>query len=180
MQDLGFSQELIGELGEKMVYNAYWKELDRGSCDEEDAREHFKKELPQYAREIDLFWDHMPDLVREYDYAAPLVQKLRGEGYRVYLLSNYPRKMAKLHWSTFRFVKEVDGMVISAEEHLIKPDVRIYQVLLDRYGLDPSECIFLDDVAENVEGAKQAGMEGIVFTDYEHSIGELRDALTRL
>ena len=49
-------------------------------------------------------------------------------------------------------------MVVSGEERLLKPDARIYRVLLSRYGLKPEESIFLDDNAANVEGARAVGM----------------------
>ena len=58
-----------------------------------------------------------------------------------------------------------DGMVVSAFVHLMKPDVRIYQHLAATYGLKVNECLFVDDVPINVEGAVRAGMQGLVYTE---------------
>jgi len=56
------------------------------------------------------------------------------------------------------------GMVISAEEHCIKPSPSIYQILLERFGLNASDCVFIDDRQPNVDGADAVGMTGILFT----------------
>ena len=53
--------------------------------------------------------------------------------------------------------------MISADVHLIKPDIRIYQTFLKEYGLDPGECLFIDDRKNNVEGAETVGMKGMIF-----------------
>ena len=57
-----------------------------------------------------------------------------------------------------------DGIVVSSDLHLIKPDRRIYRHLLDAYQLRPGECLFIDDRQENVEAARQEGMLAEVFT----------------
>ena len=56
-----------------------------------------------------------------------------------------------------------DGIVVSADLHMVKPDIRIYQSLLEKFHLLSEECLFIDDLEENVEGAKQAGMSGEIF-----------------
>jgi putative hydrolase of the HAD superfamily len=179
MAELGMDENVVEELGERMVMSEFWKDLDRGARDEDDAPDYFKSVMPQYAKEIDLFWANITDIVCEFDYAAPLIRSLHEAGYRVYLLSNYPAKLAKLHWPTFSFIHDVDGMVISAEEHKVKPDPGIYEVLLDRYHLVPEECIFLDDLEKNIEAARKIGMKGIVFQSYGQALEELEQAGVR-
>ena len=61
-----------------------------------------------------------------------------------------------------------DGVMVSSDVHLIKPDTRIYELLCETYDLNPEECVFIDDRPENVEAAKRVGMKGIVFEgDYK-------------
>jgi putative hydrolase of the HAD superfamily len=180
MEDLGFDKPLIEELGEKMVMSDFWHDMDRGVRDEDEAPDYFKSVMPQYAKEIDLFWANIADIVTEFDYAAPLIRKLHEAGYRVYLLSNYPAKLADLHWSTFSFIRDVDGMVISAKEHLVKPDRKIYELLISRFHLVPEECIFLDDLEKNIAAAQEVGMKGIVFQSYEQALAELEQAGVRV
>ena len=66
-----------------------------------------------------------------------------------------------------------DGVVVSSDVHMIKPDIRICQYLLEKYGLQPQECLFIDDREENVEGARTAGMEAVVFQNNFTEIAKL-------
>ena len=70
----------------------------------------------------------------------------------------------------------LDGCVISSEEHLIKPDLRIYQRLMDKYMLQPAESVFVDDRQINVDAAITCGMNALLFTDSD----QLRKDLIRL
>jgi len=109
-----------------------------------------------------------PFVVKAFDYAADWIKELKSRGYKVYLLSNYPKEYFELHThSELSLVSLVDGKVISAMVGMIKPDAGIYQCLFDKYNLNPEECVFIDDRLENIEGGRKLGMEGIVFTDYE-------------
>ena len=75
------------------------------------------------------------------------------------------------------FLQYMDGTVFSYQYQIIKPDVRIYEQLLKNYDLRAEECVFIDDKAENVEAAKAAGYQGIVFTDYETVKEQLEEIL---
>ena len=63
--------------------------------------------------------------------------------------------------------------LFSCDCHLVKPDIEIYQMLLDKYSLCASECVFLDDKQENVDGAEACGILGIVFTNLKEAIYKL-------
>jgi putative hydrolase of the HAD superfamily len=177
MMDLGFDKAVIEELGKKMVMSEFWEDMDRGIRNEEDALIYFKTELPQYKKEINLFWENIADIVCEFDYAAPLIHKLHEAGYRVYLLSNYPLGLSELHWPNFSFINDVDGKVISAVEKMVKPEPDIYKLILNRYQLIPKECLFIDDRVDNVNTAKKLGMKGIVFQNYEQMVVEMQQAM---
>ena len=73
----------------------------------------------------------------------------------------------------FGILQMIDRYVVSGAERLVKPDHRLFQVLLDRYHLNAKECAFIDDNPDNVQTAKEMGMQGIVFTGAE----DLRKAL---
>lgn len=63
----------------------------------------------------------------------------------------------------FRFLGEMDGIVVSGREKVIKPDPRIFEILLERYGLSARESVFIDDNQRNVESARRLSMTGIRF-----------------
>ena len=113
------------------------------------------------------FWEQPEYFVEEYDYAAPMISRLKNLGYHVYLLSNYPYNLYKIHWPSFEFYSLVDGYVVSAAEKLKKPNPAIYKLLCNRYQLKPKECLFIDDRQDNVEAAIQVGMKAVLFEGYE-------------
>jgi putative hydrolase of the HAD superfamily len=172
-RNLGLKDEVIAAFDVNMIHSPYWDMLDEGTIETKDAIEKFVEAMPNYEKEIRQFWGKPEDFVEEYPYSAPIVRELHEKGYKVYLLSNYPLDMYKLHWPTFEFYGLVDGYVVSAPEKIKKPDPAIYKLLCDRYGLKPEECLFVDDRQVNVDAAIGCGMESVVFTGYE----ELRKVL---
>ena len=167
MRDKGFDEPTIKELGEKMICSSIWDELDLGISDEADLILQLKEKLSSYEHELDLFWSDLERLVEEYEYAGPLISRLKQEGYNVYLLSNYPKGMYEVHWKKFTFINNIDGFVVSSLEKMVKPDPQIYQLLLDRYQLEASDTVFIDDRAVNIEAARNLGITGILFKDYQ-------------
>ena len=102
-------------------------------------------------------------------HTADLVRRLKRAGYGVYGLTNWSAETFPKVRARYGIFDELDGMVVSGEEHLLKPDARIYRVLLSRYGLKPEESIFLDDNAANVEGARAVGMASERFVSAEQA-----------
>lgn len=91
----------------------------------------------------------------------------KEKGYRLYVLSNASNSFYR-YFPRFAPLDYFDGIVVSCDIHLIKPDIRIYRYLLEKFHLLPEECFFMDDVAANVEGAGKAGIRGAVFQgDFE-------------
>jgi putative hydrolase of the HAD superfamily len=74
-------------------------------------------------------------------------------------------------------VKYTDGKIVSGFEKLAKPDPRIYELLFERYSLDPTECVFLDDRQVNIDAAMKLGMKTILFTDHDSARKKLDEML---
>lgn len=112
-------------------------------------------------------------------YSAPieetnaLAAELKREGYGIYLLSNAGTRIHDQlnHMPAWSLM---DGAVVSGEERLMKPDPAIYQLLCERYGLLAEECLFVDDNADNCEGARVAGMRAVRYTG---DVAAIREAL---
>ena len=90
---------------------------------------------------------------------AELVRELKGSGYGIYLLSNASIRQHE-YWPRIPASRFFDGTLISADHHVIKPQPEIYRLCLERFGLKAEECIFVDDMAHNVEGAVFCGVCG--------------------
>lgn len=117
------------------------------------------------------------DLIRAYDTrwtemisgavhdVVAIKAELRAQGIPTYAITNFSSEKWVIAQENYPFLKEFDGVIVSGDEKLLKPDPRIYHVLLNRYGLDAASCFFIDDVPANIEAAKAVGMAGHVFTN---------------
>ena len=103
-----------------------------------------------------------------------LLQNLRNNGYKTYILSNAPHEIPPFLTSK-ELDKYFDGQIISAQEKVSKPDSKIYDILLERYNLTAQESLFLDDKKENIEAAIDANINGIVYdyNNHENMLSEL-------
>ncbi len=164
MKDLGFTPDEIEFFVDNMVMTQFWKDLDRGIIDHAEAPAYFKERMPEYAEKIDLFWEHIEYITLPYDYSEGLLKSIKDAGYNIYILSNYPKRLSDIHWKRFTFNKYSDGTVISGYELMLKPEPEFYQLLFDRYNINPEESIFIDDRQDNVEASEAFGVTGIVFT----------------
>lgn len=86
----------------------------------------------------------------------------KEKGCRLYVLSNASSSFYQ-YFPRFAPLDYFDGIVVSCDIHMVKPDVRIYRYLLDKYKLQAGESFFIDDMADNVAGAEKAGIAGAVF-----------------
>ena len=88
--------------------------------------------------------------------------RAKRAGKKLYLLSNYPQRGYERLREKFAdlFGDLFDGGIISCYDHVVKPEKEIYQLLCDRYGIDKSRAVFIDDTLGNIEGANKFGMHG--------------------
>jgi 2-haloacid dehalogenase len=93
-----------------------------------------------------------------------ILAQLRDRGTSLYALSNFSAETFPPALDRFDFLGWFRGMVISGEVGVIKPDPRIYEIMLARFGIDPHRAVYIDDVAANAEAARPFGIHGIHFT----------------
>ena len=145
------------------VYNGkYWPGFDRGTITYEEAATLLAKE------QGGAYEDYMHGLMGWIELKYPLeegwraAKKAKSEGKKLYLLSNYPKAGYERLREKFadHFGDLFEGGIISCYDHVIKPDMEIYQLLCDRYGIDKSRAMFIDDTLRNIEGANKFGMHG--------------------
>ncbi len=106
-----------------------------------------------------------------------LTEALHSRGYKLYVLSNMNRRFHEIEYKIPNY-RCFEGAVVSSEEHLLKPDTAIFIRLCERFSLKPEECLFIDDVRANADGAKSAGMVGYSFED--GSLTRLREFIDGL
>ena len=140
-----------------------WVQMDRGTLTEPEAEVQMCRRLPQHLHDavhsLVSLWDEpmMPIAGM-----AELVEELKQAGYGIYLLSNASLRQHE-YWERIPGWQFFDGKIISADEKVMKPHPDYYLRALERFHLIPQECIFIDDVSANIEGAMYCGIPGIVF-----------------
>lgn len=154
----------------KRLKDEYLSPADRGDIDEEELFGRLSALSGEPAEEIDR--DFMRRAVINPDTVA-LIEELRRK-YRVALLSNAQASWLHKILKANDLYRLFETMVISGEEHIIKPEPEIFRLLVSRMGISPSEAVFLDDNPTNAEAARAVGMHGIVFKNAEDAKNELR------
>lgn len=148
----------------ELFHSPDWAKLDSGEWTERDLLERVYCRLPEFlhgiARYLALHWDEplipVPGM-------KELIAECKGAGMGIYLLSNASFRQSE-YWPRVPGSEYFDGTMVSACQGCVKPMPEIYACLLRRFHLQPQECLFVDDVMENVQGAQRAGMRGFQFT----------------
>ena len=105
---------------------------------------------------------------------AALLPKLK-EKYQLVLLSNTNYIHQKYGWENYEFLNHFDKLVLSHEVGAIKPEPDIYRAVQIFSGMPPEEHIFIDDVADYVQGAKDMGWDAVQFTGYDKLVADFKE-----
>lgn len=173
LKNKGFDKQAAARIARATYSSPVWKELDRGKWSFNEVVDGFVENDPDIEETLRHVFDDMKDFILAYPYAADWISELRKNGLRVYCLSNISDKICRDCAKELAFLKLTDGRILSYEEKLIKPDPAIYRLLLKRYDLKADECIFIDDLENNVRAACELGFHGIVFRNRQQAEQEI-------
>ncbi len=169
----GYSQEILDRISKATVESGTWAEYDRGALSDEEIMDAFIANDPGIEKELRESLENIQGMLIRYDYAIPWIQELKGKGCRVLVLSNFAGRAARDCKDALDFLEYVDGGILSYKEKLIKPQPEIYQLLIDRYQLNPAECVFLDDTLVNLTAAEKFGIHTVHFQNKKQAEEEL-------
>ena len=137
-------------------------------------------EFPEWEKEIQMYWDRWVDMIGgEVAGMKEWISELKAAGYSTYGITNWSAETFPLVKDKFEAFGLLDGIVMSGEELIGKPDLRIYRILLDRYGLKAEECVFIDDRLSNIEAGEKVGIQGIVFENREQAKKEFEKLISK-
>lgn len=144
----------------------FWDEYDRGAL----SFAQVKEEICRF-RNCDLATCEamLAEAIGRQEEMLPtkqLIAELKEAGYRLYVLSNMSREFIDF-LRRLPVYDNFDGEVVSCEEGTIKPERRIYELLLGRYSLEPSQTLFIDDRQANLDGAAALGIPTFLFDSYD-------------
>ncbi len=153
-----------------------WEELDRGLINRDEIMRRLSEKHPDFKDSIKRAISSWPQMLEPIEENINLAKKLRENNYPLYLLSNFPEEGYEDTKARFDFFDIFKGGVVSGEITYLKPEGEIFQVLLEKFTLDPEHTVFIDDTEENARAAEEHGIIGV---HYDGETG-LEEKLRRL
>ncbi len=140
-----------------------------------DAEVELINNFPEYEDKIKLYYKNHHNMIKNFfQNSVTVLNDLKDKNFECYVLSNWS-------WETFQgmdkkypFLNKFDGLIISGEEKLIKPNPEIYKLAINRFSLIPEETVFIDDKKENIEAAIKLGFLTVHLTNPEKIIEEIK------
>ena len=140
-------------------------EQDRGRSIADAEREAIGRH-PDYAPQIRAFYGRFQEMIpREIPETVAALRRAKSAGLPVHGLTNFGAETFPQTAARFDFLRSFETVVVSGDEGVIKPDPAIFQVLIDRTGVDPARTVFIDDSAANIQSAETLGFQTHHFTD---------------
>ena len=160
LQGVSDTKEEYLVLDKTIFQSGLWERLDLGTMTREElvlkvvsmiGRTYQKK-----VEEVIWNWPSYIDIYRE---VFPVLSELKKKGHRIFVLSNTSKVFYDLLEEQLSPLKELlDGFVLSCDIKAIKPDLAMFKGILDKYQLDPVNCVFLDDIEDNTNAAEKLGI----------------------
>lgn len=164
LASFSYDEETYQAVADAMFLNEDWERGDEGLVTEEEWEALFIENAPAYEQVIREVFSGIRQTISPLDYTEKWVQFFKEKGFRLYYLSNYSEKLHRETKKYMDFLEPFDGGIFSYKEKCIKPDSRIYEILLKRYQIRPERSVFFDDRKKNVDAARRLGIKGVVFT----------------
>ena len=134
--------------------------------------------FPLYENEIKMYYKNHRKMIRGiFEVSIEVLRLLKDKNYKCYVLSNWSAETFKGIPIDYPFMQLFDGLLISGEDKLIKPDQAIYELAKKRFNLDPEETVFIDDKLENIEAAQKMNFKTIHLTDPKNIEMEIKKFL---
>lgn len=153
------------KLNEIIFKSAEWVRLDEGTITPKEACSNFCLREPDYQELIIKVMHEIPTMLTTKSESIELLPKIKSFGHKLYYLSNYHKELSSYLQNEYSFLNLFDGGVFSCDVHMLKPSAEIYEYLLNKYQLNPKDCVFFDDTNENVIAAEKLGIKGVLFKD---------------
>jgi putative hydrolase of the HAD superfamily len=157
--------ELRAALKQALFSHADWRLFDRGTLTEPELLQRLRLRLGPTQPEVAAILDAVRNSLVEKPETLELMRTLQERGTPLYCLSNMPASIYTHLRQRHSFWDVFDGIVISGEVQMMKPEPEVFLHLLEKYHLRPKETVFIDDLLANIEAAKRLGLQTILFKD---------------
>ncbi len=169
LDKLNIEESKRKELNNIIFHNQKWRDCLNGFINNEELINYLGKENPKYKNEIEqiLSKDNLKYMLPPKQDIIEYYKSLKQNGYKIYLCSNITECTYDYIKDNFEIIQIADGGVFSCFEHISKPNIEIYQNLINKYQINVKETIFIDDTNKNIINASKIGLKTILFNDIE-------------
>ena len=148
------------------VCNDEWNLAQDSGRTIEDGEKDIIRKFPQYENLIKLYYPNHRKMIKgTFQSSIDILMKLKQDSYECFVLSNWSSETFVDIPKEFKFMNNFDGLLISGEDKLVKPDPKIYLLAIDRFNLDPQNTVFVDDKLININAAIKLGFKTIHLTN---------------
>jgi len=160
-----FSDRLLAQKMFETIFKCpEWLLMDMGKLTHDEATVIFCEREPEYTDEIVYAIKNVNRMFNPISGTIEHIPKIKKAGHRIFYLSNIHNEIRDFLMSEHKYFTLFDGGVFSCDVGVIKPSPEIYRYFIDKYSLIPNECLFFDDMTDNVEAAEKEGIKSILFS----------------
>ena len=161
LQSISDTKEEYLILDKAIFQSGLWERLDLGILTREELVLKVVSMIGRiYQKKVEEVIWNWPSYIDIYREVFPVLSELKKKGYRIFVLSNTSKVFYDLLEEQLSPLKELlDGFVLSCDIKAIKPDLVMFKEILDKYQLDPTNCVFLDDIEDNTNAAQKLGIK---------------------
>lgn len=176
VRDLFGAKEEREKFSQRIFRGEEWLLADRGKLNEKELLTKLIERYPYWKESIVEKVGSWEEIVKPIEESVEIVRELKKcEDRKLFILSNFPREAFTRAKEKYDFFALFDGIVVSYEEGLIKPERGMYLALLERYSLLAHETLFIDDRLVNIQGGREMGIEGILYEGPDRLRSALRE-----
>jgi 2-haloacid dehalogenase len=173
-------KEEIDQFLSEVRFSEWNLQQDKGRPFEQGVAE-LSSEFPQYSHLIRAFHDNWEEsIVGPIAGSVAILRGLKLAGYALYGLSNWSAETFPLAYNKYEFFRLFDGIIISGDVKVVKPEPAIFQLLLTRANCPADQCLLIDDSTLNIEAAQKLGFASIRFQSPEQLERELQKLNIRM
>ena len=160
LQGVSDTKEEYLILDKTIFQSGLWERLDLGTMTRQELVLKVVSMIGStYQKKVEEVIWNWPSYIDIYTEVFPVLSELKKKGHRIFVLSNTSKVFYDLLEEQLSPIKELlDGFVLSCDIKAIKPDLAMFKEILDKYQLDPTHCVFLDDIEDNTSVAEKLGI----------------------
>jgi 2-haloacid dehalogenase len=148
------------------VCSPEWNEQQDGGRSLDEATTILLDEFPQYTDEIKAYYGRWTEMIGgAIDDTVTILKEIKAaETHRIYALTNWSAETFPVALERYDFLQLFEGILVSGDEKMKKPEHQIYNLILNRYKIHGPNAIFIDDNLRNIKASIECGIHGIHFT----------------